>query len=131
MKVLRTLHNCKVNCLILQFGRGQETGSEDRGMGNTTHLPCASGKKILLQTSLSTLLCSTACHTKKTLTSSNIFSTACLVFHIAFLGIIFKNTATIWMPYPSFPAYQGFFPLHCSSNHSMLKNKPLKEVFSI
>lgn len=45
------------------FNTPQETGREYRGMGNTTRLPCISGKNSLLQPSLGTLS-STACHIK-------------------------------------------------------------------
>lgn len=135
MKVLRTLHNCKVNCSILQsgLGTGDRKGIQrDRKQNNPPHNPPTLHfrEKMPPAAFFRNLQSSSARHKKTTLRSTSIFPTGCLVFHMAFLKIIFKNTATILMPYLSFPAYQGFFPLLCSSNHSVLKSKTLKEVFA-
>lgn len=138
MEVLRTLHNCKVNCSILQFGQGtRHRKGIKRDRKQTKKNPPHNSPTLHFREKIPPVAffrhfkfhC--ACHEKKPLTSSSIFSTSCLVFHMAFLRIIFKNTTTIWKPYLSFPAYRGFFPLLCSSNHSVLKNKPLKEVCAI
>lgn len=72
----------------------------------TLHLRKNSSRSL----SLGTLLCPTA-YQKKNWPSSSIFSTNCLLFHTALLSVRFKNTATVWMPYLSFPTYHKFFPL--------------------
>lgn len=97
---------------------------------HTTHLPCTWRKKIPHAGSLGSSLSSTACH-KNPLTSSSLFSTGCLVFHMAFLRIIFKNYSYHLDALPLIASIWRIFPPYCSSNHSVLKNKHLKELFAM
>lgn len=125
--------NCKVNCLILWFGQGTKKGMQKDWKQNTlhtTHLPCTWRKKIPHAGSLGSSLSSTACH-KNPLTSSSLFSTGCLVFHMAFLRIIFKNYSYHLDALPLIASIWRIFPPYCSSNHSVLKNKHLKELFAM
>lgn len=133
MKVSRTLQNCKVNCLILRFGQGTRKGMQRTGNKTAstqlTYL-ALEGKQLLMQPSLGSSLSSTVWH-KNPLTSSRLFSTGWLVFHMAFLRIIFKNYSSHLDALPLIASIGRIFPPFCSSNHSVLKTKHPKELFAI
>lgn len=94
-------------------GSNRKTGNKRTppNSAHSTHLPCTQEK--FLPQPLFRHFTMSHCMSKKKTTwpSSSVFSTSCLLFHTALLSVRFKNTATIWMPYLSFPTYHKFFPL--------------------